>query len=72
MDVVIVDLPRAGLHQSVVNVLLKIKPERIVYLSCDPATLSIDIKLLADGEFVIEEISRLICFLGPCTSRQSF
>ena len=37
-DVIIVDPPRAGMHTDVVDVILNASPERIVYVSCNPAT----------------------------------
>lgn len=45
-DVMIVDPPRAGMHQDVVNVILNAEPERIVYVSCNPATQARDLALL--------------------------
>ena len=46
-DVVITDPPRAGMHEDVVNVILAAGPERIVYVSCNPATQARDINLLS-------------------------
>lgn len=46
---VIVDPPRAGLHQDVVRRLLEVKPERIIYLSCNPVTQARDVTLLAEA-----------------------
>lgn len=43
---IIVDPPRAGLHQAVVDKLLEAKPKRIIYLSCNPVTQARDVALL--------------------------
>lgn len=45
---IIVDPPRAGLHENVVKTLLEQAPERIIYLSCNPVTQARDIARLAD------------------------
>lgn len=45
-QVMIVDPPRAGMHEDVVNVILRAQPQRIVYVSCNPATQARDIALL--------------------------
>ena len=42
-DVIIIDPPRTGMHQDVVDQVVKIAPKRIVYVSCNPATLSRDL-----------------------------
>jgi len=47
-DVVITDPPRAGMHQDVVEKLLQVHPERIVYVSCNPATQARDVELLSE------------------------
>jgi 23S rRNA (uracil1939-C5)-methyltransferase len=46
-DVVITDPPRAGMHEEVINTLLKVSAQRIVYVSCNPATQARDIELLS-------------------------
>ena len=48
-EVVIVDPPRAGLHADVIERLLETKPERVVYLSCNPVTQARDVAMLAEG-----------------------
>lgn len=45
-DVIITDPPRAGMHEDVLNAILTAEPERIVYVSCNPATQARDINLL--------------------------
>lgn len=54
-DVVIVDPPRAGMHQDVVDVILNAAPERIVYVSCNPATQARDLSLL-DIKYKVDAI----------------
>ncbi len=48
-DIVLMDPPRRGCDRWVLNTLLKIKPDRIVYMSCNPATLSRDLKILCEN-----------------------
>ncbi|MCE5331600.1 MAG: 23S rRNA (uracil(1939)-C(5))-methyltransferase RlmD [Bacteroidales bacterium] len=45
-DVIITDPPRAGMHEDVINAMLFAAPERIVYVSCNPATQARDLSLL--------------------------
>jgi 23S rRNA (uracil1939-C5)-methyltransferase len=53
-DVMIIDPPRDGMHKSVVKQVLDILPERIIYVSCNPATLARDLGLMKDAYQVIE------------------
>lgn len=46
-DVIITDPPRAGMHDDVINTILFAEPERIVYVSCNPATQARDLSLLS-------------------------
>jgi 23S rRNA (uracil1939-C5)-methyltransferase len=52
-DVVITDPPRAGLHSQVVQALREIAPRRILYVSCNPATLARDLGLLEDRYAIV-------------------
>jgi len=45
---VFVDPPRKGLHDKFINKLLELKPQKIVYVSCDPETLARDVKILSE------------------------
>ncbi len=47
-DVMITDPPRAGMHEDVCKMILKAEPQRIVYVSCNPATQARDVKILAE------------------------
>ncbi|MBE6007830.1 MAG: 23S rRNA (uracil(1939)-C(5))-methyltransferase RlmD [Lachnospiraceae bacterium] len=55
-DVVVVDPPRKGCDINVINTIIDMKPERVVYVSCDPSTLARDLKLLVEGGFEIKEV----------------
>jgi 23S rRNA (uracil1939-C5)-methyltransferase len=60
-DVVITDPPRAGMHSEVINVLRDIRPSRIVYVSCNPATQARDISLL-ESQYRISKIQPVDMF----------
>ena len=60
-DVMIVDPPRAGMHEDVVNVILNAEPERIVYVSCNPATQARDLALL-DAKYRVTEVQPVDMF----------
>ena len=51
-DVIITDPPRAGMHEDVVKKMLEIAPEKIIYVSCNPATQARDILLMSERYFV--------------------
>ncbi|SLM29155.1 putative enzyme [Desulfamplus magnetovallimortis] len=53
-DVMIIDPPRAGMHKDVVSQVIDLAPEKIVYVSCNPATLARDLSMLATDYKAIE------------------
>ena len=54
-DVIVVDPPRKGIDQTTIEVIGKMAPARLVYVSCDPATLARDIKLLAEQGYTLQK-----------------
>lgn len=55
-DVIVVDPPRKGCDGACLETMLKMKPERIVYVSCDSATLARDLKVLCDGGYELKRV----------------
>ena len=53
-DVVVVDPPRKGLNADAIEAMARIAPRRIVYVSCDPATLARDVALLKEKGYVLK------------------
>jgi len=53
-DVLIIDPPRAGMHPDVVKQILAMKPNRMVYVSCNPATMARDLDMVRDDYRVLE------------------
>lgn len=60
-DVMIVDPPRAGMHEDVVNVILNASPRRVVYVSCNPATQARDLALM-DSKYEVDAIQPVDMF----------
>lgn len=60
-DVIILDPPRAGVDEPVINVILRAAPERIVYVSCNPATQARDLALM-DGAYRVEAVQPVDMF----------
>ena len=60
-DVIITDPPRAGMHPDVVKTILNARPQRIVYVSCNPATQARDLQLL-DEQYRVAEVQPVDMF----------
>ena len=56
-DVIVVDPPRKGCDEVLLNTILKMKPERVVYVSCDSATLARDLKVLCAEDYELMRVS---------------
>ena len=65
-DVVVVDPPRAGCTEIVLRTFANMKPQRIVYVSCNPATLARDLAILKDLGYITQEVQPVDLF--PQTS----
>ncbi len=61
-DVIVVDPPRKGCDEECLATMLKMKPERIVYVSCDSATLARDLKVLCDGGYEVKKVRAVDMF----------
>ena len=55
-DVIVVDPPRKGCDEKCLETILKMQPERIVYVSCDSATLARDAKILCEGGYELKKV----------------
>ena len=61
-DAVVLDPPRAGCQSAAIDSLLRLYPENVVYVSCDPDTLARDLKMLCSGAYSIDSIQPLDMF----------
>lgn len=55
-DVIVVDPPRKGCDEACLDTMLKMRPERIVYVSCDSATMARDVKILCEGGYELKKV----------------
>lgn len=50
-DIIVVDPPRKGCDESLLDCIISIRPKKVVYVSCNPATLARDVKILSEGGY---------------------
>jgi 23S rRNA (uracil1939-C5)-methyltransferase len=61
-DVLVVDPPRKGCDEALLNTIIEMKPKKVVYVSCNPATLARDLRILEDGGYKTLEVQPVDMF----------
>ncbi|MCM3618334.1 23S rRNA (uracil(1939)-C(5))-methyltransferase RlmD [Sutcliffiella horikoshii] len=61
-DVLVVDPPRKGCDEALLKTILEMKPKKVVYVSCNPATLARDLRVLEDGGYKTVEVQPVDMF----------
>ncbi|WP_153464365.1 23S rRNA (uracil(1939)-C(5))-methyltransferase RlmD [Sediminibacillus terrae] len=61
-DVIVVDPPRKGCDEALLEAMVTMKPERIVYVSCNPSTLARDLRILEDGGYETKQVQPVDMF----------
>ncbi|HZW83332.1 MAG TPA: 23S rRNA (uracil(1939)-C(5))-methyltransferase RlmD, partial [Candidatus Deferrimicrobium sp.] len=61
-DVLVVDPPRKGCDEALLQTIIEMKPKKVVYVSCNPATLARDLRFLEDGGYKTVEVQPVDMF----------
>ena len=61
-DVIVIDPPRKGCDKAVLNAITGSAVQRVIYVSCDPATLARDVRILVDGGYSIQKVQPIDMF----------
>ena len=59
---IVVDPPRKGCDEALLDTIVKMQPEKVVYVSCDPATLARDLKVLCGKGYELERVRTVDMF----------
>jgi 23S rRNA (uracil1939-C5)-methyltransferase len=62
IDVIVVDPPRKGLHSEGIKIITDINPKKVVYVSCDVATLARDVKIFAELDYNVDKVQPVDMF----------
>lgn len=62
VDVALLDPPRAGCGRAALDALIRLAPSRLLYVSCNPATLARDLRILADGGYALDTVQPVDMF----------
>jgi 23S rRNA (uracil1939-C5)-methyltransferase len=60
--VLVVDPPRKGCDEALLQTILSMKPKKVVYVSCNPGTMARDLRILEDGGYKTEEVQPVDMF----------
>ena len=55
-DVIVVDPPRKGCDESLLECITRMQPDKVVYVSCDPATLARDLKYMEEHGYKVQKV----------------
>jgi len=61
-DIIVVDPPRKGCDKKLLDTMIKMSPKKIIYVSCDPATLARDVKVLVENGYLLEVVQPVDMF----------
>ena len=59
---IVVDPPRKGCDAALLDTIVRMEPEKVVYVSCDPATLARDLKILCENGYELKKIRAVDMF----------
>ncbi|HLR34055.1 MAG TPA: 23S rRNA (uracil-5-)-methyltransferase RumA, partial [Tissierellales bacterium] len=63
-DLIVIDPPRDGIHPKAISKIIDFRPERYVYVSCNPVTLVRDLKVFSERGYRVEKMRLMDMFVG--------